>query len=304
MADNSTLPVDGGTETFANDDIGGIKYPRAKLSLGADGSATDAVGGAGSVSAAVQRMTLASDDPAVALLTTMDADTSTLAALSRAEDAAHSDGHTGIMALAVRKDTSSTGIGANGDYVPLAVDASGRVYVTAPLLEALIDSGALIVKLDPTTVNANGRAAEADSAPVALSDEDFASLQAIETATEAAVGGLSVFRSLDLDESEEQAKATPGKLYKLRMTNFATSTRYVKIYNATAANVTVGTTTPIDTIVLPAASSGDACVVTENFGGKGLTFDTALTLAATTALADNDTGAPGANEVVVSAYYE
>lgn len=69
MADNSTLPVSGGgTEIFANDDISSVKYPRSKLSLGADGSATDAVGGAGSVSAAVQRMTLASDDPAVTVL--------------------------------------------------------------------------------------------------------------------------------------------------------------------------------------------------------------------------------------------
>jgi hypothetical protein len=73
MADNSTLPVSVGTEVFANDDIGSVKYPRAKLSLGADGSATDALGGAGSVSAAVQRMTLASDDPAVTLLTALSA---------------------------------------------------------------------------------------------------------------------------------------------------------------------------------------------------------------------------------------
>jgi hypothetical protein len=42
MADNSVLPVDGGTETFANDDIGGVKYPRVKLTWGADGASTDA----------------------------------------------------------------------------------------------------------------------------------------------------------------------------------------------------------------------------------------------------------------------
>src|SRR5690606_19230938 len=112
----------------------------------------------------------------------------------------------------------------------------------------------------PTTVNANGRAVAAASAPVVLATEDLAAIN----------GDLAVFRSLDLDESEEQVKGTAGKLYKLRMTNFATSPRYVKVYNDTAANVTVGTTTPIDTIVLPAASSSDACVVTENFGGKGL----------------------------------
>ena len=116
--------------------------------------------------------------------------------------------------------------------------------------------------------------------------------------------GLSIFRSLDLDETEEEVKATAGCLYKLRITNFATSTRYVKLYNATAANTTVGTTTPIDTIVVPPGSSTQPTVLTENFGGVGVAFATALSMAATTALADNDSGAPGANDVVVTAYYK
>ena len=117
-------------------------------------------------------------------------------------------------------------------------------------------------------------------------------------------GGLSIFRSLDLDESEEEVKATAGQLYKLRLTNFATTVRYVKLYNATAANTTVGTTTPIDTIPVPAGSSTAPTVITESFGGLGLTFGTALCLAATTGLADNDTGAPSANDVVATAYYK
>lgn len=71
MADNVAFTPGSGA-TGATDDIGGIHYPRVKPSLGADGSATDAVGGAGAVSAGVQRMTLASDDPAVASLNVMD----------------------------------------------------------------------------------------------------------------------------------------------------------------------------------------------------------------------------------------
>lgn len=118
-------------------------------------------------------------------------------------------------------------------------------------------------------------------------------------------GGLSVFRSLDLDESEEEVKGTAGCLYKLRLTNRATTARYVKLYNDTAANVSVGSTTPIDTIIVPGASSADlATVITENFGGLGLTFSAALCLAATTGLADNDTGAPSANDVIATAYYK
>ena len=116
-------------------------------------------------------------------------------------------------------------------------------------------------------------------------------------------GGLDVFRSLDIDETEEDVKTSPGCLYKLRITNRTTSVRYVKLYNATAANVTVGTTTPLDTIPVPANAS-DYTVLTESFGGIGLTFSVALSIAATTGFADNDTGAPGTNDVIVSAYYK
>lgn len=41
MADNSSLPTASGNETFANDDIGSVKYPRVKVTYGSDGSATD-----------------------------------------------------------------------------------------------------------------------------------------------------------------------------------------------------------------------------------------------------------------------
>ena len=161
---------------------------------------------------------------------------------------------------------------------------------------------ALVVAIHPDSVNANGQTTMSASAPVVIaSDQSTVPFSPQPLAT----GGLSIFRSLDLDETEEEVKATAGCLYKLRISNRTTSARYVKLYNATAANVTVGTTTPIDTIVVPGGGSADlATVITENFGGLGLTFDTALSMAATTGLADNDTGAPGANDVVVTAYYK
>jgi hypothetical protein len=79
MADNVAITAGSGT-SIATDDIGGVQYQRVKLGLGADGTAVDAVAGAGVVGTGVQRITLASDDPAVALLTTMDADTGAMVA--------------------------------------------------------------------------------------------------------------------------------------------------------------------------------------------------------------------------------
>ncbi len=86
MADNFDF-TPGSGKTGSADDVGGVLYPRVKLDLGADGVGTPAVAGAGVVSTGVQRITLASDDPAVvdlaaieALLITIDADTSNITA--------------------------------------------------------------------------------------------------------------------------------------------------------------------------------------------------------------------------------
>jgi len=61
MADNFIANPGADGDTFAADDIGSVKYVRNKLSLGADGSAADAVGGSGVDSTGVQRVSLATD---------------------------------------------------------------------------------------------------------------------------------------------------------------------------------------------------------------------------------------------------
>ncbi len=71
MADNIAVSAGSGT-TVATDDIGGVHYQRVKLALGADGTANDASVGAGAVGTGTQRITLASDDPAVVALQLLD----------------------------------------------------------------------------------------------------------------------------------------------------------------------------------------------------------------------------------------
>jgi hypothetical protein len=72
MADNVAITAGSGT-SIAADDIASVFHQRVKISLGADGSATDALGGAGAVASGVQRVTLASDDPAVTALAALQA---------------------------------------------------------------------------------------------------------------------------------------------------------------------------------------------------------------------------------------
>jgi hypothetical protein len=160
MADNVAFTPGSGA-TGATDDIGGVHYPRVKLSLGADGTANDASAGAGAVGTGTQRVTLASDDPAVVALQLLDnaisgsemqvdvvaalpagtnniGDVDVLSlvpgtgatALGKAEDAAHSSGDTGVALLGVRRDTAASGAGTDGDYATLNLDSTGHLYVS------------------------------------------------------------------------------------------------------------------------------------------------------------------------------
>ena len=114
-------------------------------------------------------------------------------------------------------------------------------------------------------------------------------------------GGLTIFRSLDIDETEEEVKATAGQLYFIHAMNLVATLRYLKFYNATAANVTVGTTTPVLTFPIPANSTTGAGFTVAI--PHGFPFSTAISVACTTGRADNDTGAPGASDVVINLGY-
>ena len=115
-------------------------------------------------------------------------------------------------------------------------------------------------------------------------------------------GGVDVFRSLDLDESEEEVKATAGQVHWIYTMNLRTSNLYLKLYDATAANTTVGTTTPKATIPLASNATDDVAHMLTFV--PPIAFATAISAAATTGLADADTGAPGANECVVLIGYK
>ena len=115
-------------------------------------------------------------------------------------------------------------------------------------------------------------------------------------------GGLKIHKSVDLDESEEEVLASPAEVWGWMITNTATATRFIKFYNAAAADVTVGTTVPVFTWGIPGNASDD--VAAHITLSVPIEFDTALSIAATTAAADNDTGAPGACDVIIDLLYK
>lgn len=155
----------------------------------------------------------------------------------------------------------------------------------------------------PVLLDVNGAAilGEISATPTVNSIADR--LKAIKDAiTSATVAEGLPYYNLDVDETEDAVKASAGRIYWLHVMNMANAVRYLKFYNATVANVIVGTTTPVLSLPIPTLATTNGMGFTMPIP-NGLFFDTAITIAAVTGLADNSTGAPGANEVIVNLGY-
>ena len=238
--------------------------------------------GTGIVGVTTQRVTIATDDT---LLNTIEGETFAIqAAVEIIDDWDESDRCKSNIIVGQAGVAGGTGtVGATTQRVTLATDV------------AL-----------PAGTNAIGKLAA--NSGVDIGDVDVLSIAAgtnlignvglgVRTS-----GGTTIFRSIDLDESEEEVKATAGQVYWLHCINLAATLRYLKFYNATAASVTVGTTTPVMTIPIPTQGDTNGAGFTLAIP-NGIAFSTAITVAATTAIADADTGAPGANEVIINLGY-
>lgn len=309
MADNITLNSGTGGATLAADDVSSVWYQQVKLVDGTLNSTT-AIASGGGVEAAALRVTIANDSTGVVsvddnggALTVDNGGTfavqATIAAgatsIAKAEDEASANADVGIPALAVRKATPANTSGTDGDYEFLQMSV-GRLWVSATVDAAL-----------PAGTNAIGKLSA--NSGVDIGDVDVTSISAganligdVGISGARTSGGTTIFRSIDIDESEEQIKATAGQVFWVHAMNLTASVLYLKFYNDTAANVVVGTTAP--SLTFPIATQG-----TTNGAGfmlavpNGIVFGTAITVACTTGLADNDTGAPAANACVINIGY-
>lgn len=98
-----------------------------------------------------------------------------------------------------------------------------------------------------------------------------------------------------------QVKGGSGRIVGLFASNINAAARYLKFYDALSASVIVGTTVPTLTLMIPGGSTA----------GSGfflnlpcdLDFSTGISFALTTGVADNDTGAVGASDIVVTVLY-
>lgn len=107
--------------------------------------------------------------------------------------------------------------------------------------------------------------------------------------------GLETYSTLDLGVTGEVVKEQPGQLYGWYIANNAGAARFVKVYDQ--ATEPTHADIPMLTLELPASAAANA------FTALGIAFDYGIALRATTGVADDDTGAPSANDLVVNVFY-
>lgn len=207
------------------------------------------------------------------------------AGLLKAEDAAAVSGDSGVMALAVRRD-SPTSDAAAGDYHALHVDALGRLRVTGTQIEDAAhtsgDAGSLSL-----AVRRDAAAAGVDT------DGDYAAL-AVD-----ALGRLHVTQPKPVKASTTAlaasliVKASAGRLFRVLITNTGAA-QFAQIHDTTT--VPADTAVPAMVVALPAGET-----TTLDLGAAGLAFATGITVCNSSTAA---TKTIGSADLWIDALYE
>lgn len=172
--------------------------------------------------------------------------------------------------------------------------ATIKAASTAPVAT---DTG-LVVSISPNSVNANGSATSANSAPVVIaSDQAAVAAKLVPTTT----GGLTILSTLIASGTNATSvKASAGQLYKIEITNNSANIGYLKLFN-TAGTPTAGAGTPVIRLMVPGNSSGAGLLSTFD---NGVAFATGIGFTFTGGIADADTTSVAASAFIVNLYYK
>lgn len=115
-------------------------------------------------------------------------------------------------------------------------------------------------------------------------------------------GGLIPFIKIGVTTASVQIKSGAGKLHDIAFTNNATSTRWLKFYNASSA--AVGTTAPFMVFGMPGNTTGAQPIAGWIASPMGYGFSTNIFVAATASSATStDTSAPASGDIVLNVGY-
>lgn len=215
------------------------------------------------------------------------------------EDAAETAGGNLMMAGSVRRDTAASSAGTTGDNATLNTDSIGALWTRDTASQ--VDDAAFTPatsRVMPTGYVADETATDsvdegdAGAARMTLDRKQIVTLQPHTT------GGLSTFMASGSDGSSilvataQVIKASAGQLYGYYAYNPESAVTFVHFYNTAAASVTVGTTSPLFTIAIPAGSAANLSIP------QGITFSNAgWSCAATTTAGGNTAPSTGVSLV-------
>lgn len=185
MADGVELNAGTGGAIAATDDCGASGHAQVvKLAISTDGSAT---------------LIPAETTNGLDVDVTRVIPGTSATHLGKAEDTAHASGDTGVLALAVRRDTAAVGADTDGDNATINVDGSGRVWVNASGAAVPITDNAGSITVDNAALSVTGGGVEAaalrvtiasDSTGVLSVDDNGASITVDNAALSVTGGGV------------------------------------------------------------------------------------------------------------------
>ena len=288
---NSTLAFLTGTDgstlrTAAVSSAGALS-----VAYGSGNFATNAtqIGGAaidansGNKSGGTQRIVIATDQPTLTSPLFLPGTGAT--DWGKAEDAAHTTGDVGIMALAVRTDTASQRAQTDGEYSPLITDASGRLHVNVGAVPS--NQTVNVNQIAGTATSVNNGAVDAGTMRVTIANNSTGTVAATQSGTwtvqpgntanstpwlvtdnGATSGGTSTcYITSAASTNSTNCKASAGQLYNLTLVNTTATTYYLRLYNLSSAPTCSSATGFIATIpVLATGGVSQAKHVGQAFG--------------------------------------
>ena len=89
------------------------------------------------------------------------------------------------------------------------------------------------------------------------------------------------------DNTATEMKAAAGKLYYLEVANINNVDVFLQLFNVAAVDVTVGTTAPVQSFIVPAGTGTVRAIMEKDFSRGPLHFRTAISYAVTTTVGGN-----------------
>ena len=314
MADNITAP--GAGAVLATDDIGGVQYPRSKVSWGVDGAAVDASktnplpvdAQTPSIDDSTQNYNVAGVIAINTVLLSQDC-----ARLRHLFLQCSAMGTTGVV-TPEWSNNNSTWVAASLLDVTGAVTTTFNAAVVrhVPVLARYFRLRlSTATTAGTTTIVLSGSALPIDrvvaTQPVSgtvtvgtlpATPAGTNTIGAVRLASDAGQGASTAHHLIAAaGTNATSVKGSAGVINSIVLSNASAAARFFKLCN-TAAAPTPGTTTPVMTVLVPAGQT-----VSVNCGPFGMRCATGISYHLTTGIAIADTGVLTASDMAVGIFY-